>query len=116
MSQMALDLDRIFRWKMGKRFGTWNLKTVATELSKYKLDLVGVQDVRCDRNGTEPVGKYMFCYGKGNENYELGTGFYVHKRIVSAVKRVAFVSAASTLFSLLMLLKTVLQGIGTCVK
>jgi exonuclease III len=39
---------------MDMRFGTWNvrslcragsLKTVAEELSKYKLDLVGVQEV-----------------------------------------------------------------------
>jgi hypothetical protein len=28
----------------------------------------------------------------GNEDHELGTGFYVHKRIISASKRVEFVS------------------------
>jgi hypothetical protein len=29
------------------------LKTVARELGKYKLDLVGVQEVRWDKGGTE---------------------------------------------------------------
>jgi hypothetical protein len=53
---------------------------------------MGVQEVRWDRGGTEPAGEFTFFYRKGNENHELGTGFSVHKRIVSAVKRVEFVS------------------------
>jgi hypothetical protein len=54
----------------------------------FKLDLVGVQVVRCDRGGTEPEGEYAFLYRTGNENHELGTGFPAHKKIMSAVKRV----------------------------
>jgi hypothetical protein len=58
----------------------------------YKVDLVGVQEVRWDRGGTEQAGEYTFFYGKGNENHELGAGFIIHKKIISTVKKVEFVS------------------------
>jgi hypothetical protein len=45
----------------------------ANEISKYKLDLMGVQEVRWNRGGTEPAGEYIFLYEKGNGNHELGT-------------------------------------------
>ncbi|PNF44043.1 hypothetical protein B7P43_G16217, partial [Cryptotermes secundus] len=56
---------------------------------------VGVQEVRWDKGGTESTVEYTFFYGKGNENHELGTGFLVYKRIVSAVTRAEFVSDTS---------------------
>jgi hypothetical protein len=74
--------------KMDMSFGTRNirslyrigsLKTVARELGKYKVDLVGVKEVRWEKGGTEWAGDYIFFYGQGNGNHQLGAGF-LYKR------------------------------------
>jgi hypothetical protein len=56
---------------------------VSKELSKYRLDSVLVQEVRWEGGGTKAAGEYTFFYGKGNENHELGIGFFMHKIIIS---------------------------------
>jgi exonuclease III len=57
-------------------FGTWNVRslyrsgslmTVARELAKYKLDLVGVQEVRWDKEGTVIDREHIFSMAKGRK-------------------------------------------------
>jgi hypothetical protein len=60
------------------KFGTWSVRSLygagsvtatGTELTRYQLDLVGVQEVRLDRGGTVRAGGYNFFYGR-NSLYE----------------------------------------------
>ena len=53
------------------KFGIWNVKSLhgsgsltaaARELARYKLDLVGVQEVRWDKGGTVRAGDYNFFF------------------------------------------------------
>jgi exonuclease III len=54
---------------MDMRFCTWNVRslyragllmTAAKEISKYKSDLMAVQEVRWERGGIEPAVEYIF--------------------------------------------------------
>jgi hypothetical protein len=64
------------------RFGTWSLyrsgslTTIARDLAWYKLDLMGVQEVRWDKGGIVRAGDYIFIYEKGNKNHQCGTGVF----------------------------------------
>jgi hypothetical protein len=85
MSQRASDLDGCFgTWNIRSLYRSGSLKTVSGELAKYKLDLVGVQEVRWDKGGTEPAGDYTFFYVKGNADHHLRTGFFVHEVHISS--------------------------------
>ena len=86
------------------RFGTFERKepvqgsvtTVARELARCKLDLVGVREVSWDKGGTIRAGDYIFFLWRRQKNSLIGTGYFVHHRIASAVKRVDYVSGRKT--------------------
>jgi hypothetical protein len=59
---------------LGGLYGTGSLLTVVKGLPKYKLDLVGVQEVRWDEGGTEPAGEHTFSYGTKMRTMNLGIG------------------------------------------
>ena len=73
-------LEKVSRSRKRNRdilLGTWNVRSlyragslmaVARELARYKLDLVGVQEVRWDKEGTVKAGDYSFFYGKGKSS------------------------------------------------
>jgi len=83
------------------RFGTWNVRSLyragsftaaARELARYKLDLVGVHEVRWDREGTVRAGKYKFSMEEIMKIINWAQDI-LHYGIVSAIKRVEFVGS-----------------------
>jgi hypothetical protein len=58
------------------------MKTITREVVMCNLDLLG----------TEPKDDNTVLSGNGNANNQVGTGFFVHKRIISAVKKIKFIS------------------------
>jgi len=65
--------DIFVRTKQQKWIGTWSVKSMyragsltaaaARELARYKLDLVGIQEVRWKEGGTIRAGDYNFSMG-----------------------------------------------------
>jgi hypothetical protein len=74
-------------WYIWNLCRSCSLTVAAREVIKHKFDLMGLQQVRWDKGGTKRAGD---SYGRGNENIQLGSGFFVHHRIVSTVKSVEF--------------------------
>jgi len=63
-------------------YRTGSLKTVASELAVYNLDLVAVQEVRWAEGSSQQADNYAFFHGNGNSNCHLGTVFFIHKGII----------------------------------
>jgi hypothetical protein len=59
---------RLGVWNARSQNGSGSLTAVAMELPRYKLDLVGVQEVRWAKGGIVLAGDYILFYGKENKN------------------------------------------------
>jgi len=59
-------------WNVRSLYRAGSLGTVASELGKYNLDLVAVQEVRGNKVGCESADYSTFLYGNGNANHHSG--------------------------------------------
>jgi hypothetical protein len=66
--------------------------TVSKELSKCKLNLVGVHEIRWEGGGTEPAGEYTFFFMERGKKIMNWVQVFVHKVIISAVESDDYVS------------------------
>ena len=77
---------------MRSLYRSGSLTAVARKLARCKLDLVGVQEVRWDLGAWQEQGIIFFSTEKETKMVNWEQDFFVHHRIVSAVKWVEFVS------------------------
>jgi hypothetical protein len=67
------NLEQPWQGKMDMRFGTWNVRSlyraVTSEIDKYRMDQVGVQEVRWEGSSTLESGNYTLFYGEGNAKH-----------------------------------------------
>jgi len=87
---------------MDMRFGIWKVnglyragspKMGASELANSNSDLVAVQEASWVEGNSQPADTFL--YGSGKVNNHLG--FFIHKGIIPAVKRVKFISDSDTM-------------------
>ena len=58
-------------WSVRSLYRAGSFTVAARKLARCKLYLVGLQEVRWDREGRVRSGDYNFFYGKGSKNHQL---------------------------------------------
>ena len=80
------------QWKM--YIGTWNVRSLyrpgsltaaARELARYKLDLVGVQEVRWEKGGTVRAEEYVFSMEKETKIINREQDFFTPPKSISSL-------------------------------
>jgi hypothetical protein len=68
---------------LGACKGQVHLQPAARKLARYKLDLVGVQEVSWGKRDTVRAVNYIF-YGKAHENHQLGKKMFAPQNRISS--------------------------------
>jgi len=63
-------------WNVRSFYRTGSLKAAARELARYKLYVVGVQEVRWDKEGTVRAGDYNFFLRERKRESSTGKSFF----------------------------------------
>jgi len=79
---------RLNIWNVRSLYSSGSLTRVARELARYEVDLVVVHVVRWEKVGAVRAGDYIFSMEKEMRIINWEQDFFVHHRIVSAVKTV----------------------------
>ena len=93
--QMPGNRNRIWKTKKSWNFGTWNVRTLnndgaieemENQVSKYKLKILALQEMRITGTGTRDLKKGRIYYsGTTNGKHEEGVGLYVDRKLVPSV-------------------------------
>lgn len=59
---------------------------LVTEVEKYKMKCVALQEIRWEDTGTTKVSQTTIFNGKWEHPHKLGTGFAIHESIMHTVK------------------------------
>lgn len=74
-------------WNVRSLFRTGSIKTLLTELTKYKLDIVAIQESKLlGKEIMDMKTHTIFKSGKIEGNREFGTAFIVNKKLIPHVK------------------------------
>lgn len=75
--------------------GTWNVLSLCrpgaihqliSEIERYHIDILAIQETRWVDNGVSKMGKYTYMFsGRSDNKHERGTGFIVHEKIAQHI-------------------------------
>lgn len=74
----------ISTWSVLSLYGAGMLKQVKTELQKYRIDIVGIQEVIWRGSGVLGAGNFILMY-IGNESNTFETDYLINRKYIQTI-------------------------------